>query len=60
MISPEQMIDNKKLAKMFNDGMDKIRVSMRMSSSEGLYLMGVIFETVLKMYSEQTKRSDEK
>lgn len=46
MVSPEYMIDNEKLSKCFNDGIDKIGYSFLMNSEQKLYLMGRIIEVV--------------
>lgn len=46
MVSPEYMIDDERLSRHFNDGMDKIGYSFMMNSEQKLYLMGRIIEIV--------------
>lgn len=46
MVSPEYMIDNERLARSFNEGMDRIGHSFMMNSEEKLFLMGRIIEIV--------------
>lgn len=58
MISPEYMIDDEKLARCFNDGMDKIGHSFMLNSEQKLYLMGRIIEIVKFEMSDNRQLED--